>query len=46
MLAFAGIEDIEHIRGYVIDAVDFPQIGHAWVRIGNRYYDPTFDDPI
>ena len=46
MLNFAWIKDIEHIRGYVIDAADFPEIGHAWVRIGNRYYDPTFDDPI
>jgi transglutaminase-like putative cysteine protease len=46
MLNFAGIQDIEHIRWYVYDAVDFPEIGHAWVRISNRYYDPTFDDPI
>lgn len=46
MLAFAKISDIEHIRWYVIDAADFPEIGHAWVRIGDYYYDPTFDDPI
>lgn len=46
MLAFAGIKDIEHIRWYVIDAVDFPEIWHAWIRIWNYYYDPTFDDPI
>ncbi|MCH8518329.1 hypothetical protein LAT59_01000 [Candidatus Gracilibacteria bacterium] len=46
MLAFAGIDDFEVIRGYVIDADDFPRIGHAWIRIGNKYYDPTFDDPI
>ena len=46
MLAFAEIDDIEHIRWYVIDAADFPEIGHAWVRIGDRYYDPTFDDPV
>jgi len=34
------------IKGNVIDAADFPQIGHAWVRIGDTYYDPTFDDPL
>lgn len=46
MLAFAWIHDVEVIRGQVIDAEDFPEIGHAWIRIGDRYYDPTFDDPI
>ncbi len=46
MLWFAWIWDYEAIRWYVIDAPDFPQIGHAWVRIGDRYYDPTFDDPV
>lgn len=46
MLAFAGINDFEVIRWYVIDADDFPQIWHAWIRIGEKYYDPTFDDPI
>ncbi|QFR39200.1 hypothetical protein A9Q91_03110 [Candidatus Gracilibacteria bacterium 28_42_T64] len=46
MLYFAGIGDAEVIRGYVIDAQDFPNIGHAWVRVGDTYYDPTFDDPV
>ena len=46
MMMFAGVRDTEVIRGSVIDARDFPQIGHAWMRIGNRYYDPTFDDPV
>lgn len=46
MLMFAWINDVETIRWYVIDAEDFPDIWHAWVRIWNRYYDPTFDDPI
>lgn len=46
MLAFAWISDIEHIRWYVIDAPDFPDIWHAWVRIWDKYYDPTFDDPV
>ena len=30
----------------VFDARDFPDFGHAWIRIGNAYYDPTFDDPL
>lgn len=46
MLSFAWIQDSEVMRWYVIDAPDFPNIWHAWVRIGNNYYDPTFDDPI
>ncbi|MDD3302663.1 MAG: transglutaminase domain-containing protein [Candidatus Gracilibacteria bacterium] len=46
MLMFSGIEDLSVIRGYVIDAQDFPNVGHAWLRIGSYYYDPTFDDPI
>jgi len=46
LLQFSWIEDVESIRGYVIDAQDYPNIGHAWTRIGNNYYDPTFDDPI
>ncbi|MCD5375142.1 hypothetical protein LR010_01680 [Candidatus Gracilibacteria bacterium] len=43
---FAGYHDVEVIRGHVIDAEDFPDIGHAWLRIGDLYYDPTFDDPV
>ena len=46
MLSLAGIHDVEVIAGHVIDAADFPQIGHAWIRIGDKYYDPTFDDPV
>nr|MDD3719851.1 transglutaminase-like domain-containing protein [Candidatus Gracilibacteria bacterium] len=46
MLMFSGIEDIDVILGYVINASDFPELGHAWVKIGTYYYDPTFDDPI
>jgi len=46
MLSFAGVYDVEVIRGQVIDASDFPKIGHAWIRIGDKYYDPTFDDPV
>lgn len=46
MLNYAWISDVEAIRWYVIDAKDFPQIWHAWVRIWDKYYDPTFDDPI
>ena len=46
MTSFAGINDIELIRWFVLDAVDFPKIWHAWIRHGNSYYDPTFDDPV
>ncbi len=45
MLSFANIHDSEVIRWFVIDAEDFPNVWHAWVRIWNNYYDPTFDDP-
>lgn len=46
MLNFTYIDDSEAIRWYVIDAQDFPKVWHAWLRIWNKYYDPTFDDPI
>ncbi len=46
MLQFAGIDDVEVMYGDVIDSADFPNIGHAWVRIWDEYYDPTFDDPV
>lgn len=46
MLLFLWYDDIEAIRWYVIDAQDFPEIWHAWIRIWDKYYDPTFDDPI
>lgn len=45
-LFFGGISNAEMIRWNVIDAADFPQIGHAWVKVGEDYYDPTFDDPL
>jgi hypothetical protein len=43
---FAWYYDVEVIKWHVIDAADFPQIWHAWLRIWDLYYDPTFDDPI
>lgn len=46
MLSFAGIDDVEIKTGFAFDNKDFPTFGHAWVRIGENYYDPTFDDPI
>jgi hypothetical protein len=46
LMLYQNLFDLEMIEGYVIDASDFPEIGHAWVRVGERYYDPTFDDPI
>lgn len=46
MLSFAGITDVEIMKWFAFDSPDFPEFWHAWVRIGERYYDPTFDDPI
>ncbi len=46
MLMFAWIEDVEVIRWFVLNASDFPNVWHAWIKIWNYYYDPTFDDPI
>lgn len=46
LLQFSWIEDVKSMRWYVIDAQDYPQIWHAWTKIGDYYYDPTFDDPI
>ena len=46
MLSFAGVSDVSVVRGHVVDAADFPNIGHAWVRVWGLYYDPTFDDPV
>lgn len=46
MLSFAGIKDVEIKKWFAYDYVDFPNFWHAWVRVGNWYYDPTFDDPI
>ncbi len=46
MLMFSWIEDVEVIRWFVINAPDFPRIWHAWLKIWDYYYDPTFDDPI
>ena len=46
LLEFSWFENLEIIRWYVLDAKDFPQVGHAWIKIWDYYYDPTFDDPI
>lgn len=46
MLSIAWISDVEVKRWFAFDSLDFPNFWHAWVRIGNYYYDPTFDDPI
>ena len=45
-LKFAWIPDVDVIRWNVIDAQDFPKIWHAWLKIWDLYYDPTFDDPV
>lgn len=46
MLSFAWIENVEIKRWFVIDSESFPTFWHAWVKIWDKYYDPTFDDPI
>ncbi len=46
MLSFAQIQDVEIKRGFAYDNQDFPDFWHAWIRVWNNYYDPTFDDPI
>jgi len=46
MLNFAWISNTQVILWYVVDAKDFPNLWHAWIRIEDLYYDPTFDDPI
>jgi len=46
MLYFSWIWEFEYIPWFVLDSSDFPDVWHAWVKIWNYYYDPTFDDPI
>ena len=46
MLFFSWIENFEIKKWYVINSSDFPNVWHAWLKIDNFYYDPTFDDPI
>ena len=46
MLSLAWISDVEVIRWFAYDNTDFPDFWHAWVRIWEYYYDPTFDDPL
>ncbi len=46
MLSFAWISNVEVKKWYVLDSPDFPNVGHAWVKIWDKYYDPTYDDPV
>lgn len=46
MLSFAGISDVEIVRWNVIDIDNFLDAWHAWIKIWDKYFDPTFDDPI
>lgn len=46
MLSFAWISNVEVKTWYVLDSKVFPNIGHAWIKISDKYYDPTYDDPI
>jgi len=44
MLSFAWIKDVSIIRWWVFNVKDFPDFWHAWVKIGDKYYDLTFDN--
>lgn len=46
MLSFAWVSNVEVKTWYVLDSPVFPDIGHAWIKIWDKYYDPTYDDPI
>lgn len=46
MLSFAWIDDVEIKTGYAFDNIHFPTYWHAWVRIWENYYDPTFDNTL
>lgn len=46
MLLFSWINDVEVKKWFVFDHVDFPTFWHAWVKIWQNYYDPTFDNTI
>lgn len=43
LLKIAEVKDIQYIDGYVIDAPDFPNVRHAWIRVGEYFYDPSFE---
>lgn len=45
MLSFAWVWDVSTIRGYVVNVPGFPDVWHWWVKIWDKYYDITFDDP-
>lgn len=45
MLWFNNIKS-EVIKWDVVNSTDFPKVWHAWAKIDDFYYDPTFDDPI
>ncbi len=43
---FSWIENLEIKTWFVINSDLFPNFWHAWVKIWDYYYDPTFDDPL
>lgn len=46
MLSFAWVENVEIKRWFAFVSEYFPSFWHAWLKIWDKYYDPTFDDPI
>lgn len=43
MLKIAWVQKVNFTDGYVIDSKDFPSVGHAWIQIGDYFYDPSFE---
>lgn len=43
MSKFVWIKDISIKKWFVYNIDIFPEYGHAWIKIWNNYYDPTFD---
>lgn len=45
MASYAWIENVQIKYGMAFTTEFFPEFWHAWIQIGDAYYDPTFDDP-
>lgn len=46
LLMFTWIEDVSVKRWFVINSDLFPDMWHAWLKIWDYYYDPTFEDTV
>jgi hypothetical protein len=43
LLKLSWIQNVEYIDWFQIDAWDFPEVRHAWIQIGEYFYDPSFE---